>query len=217
VRRFLPLAIALSLLAAASASAVSDEAARVAPSGGCWQMRAAMPIDLYAAAGASDGRYAYVAGGYSSSTNQTLDTLFRFDPASNTWMTMAPMPTPAIMASAVYFPPTNEIHVFGGQHGVDGTNYAITRVYDVESDTWSTGANMPDVRTFMASAYDPLDEKILLVGGYRTGEVSSAQSQVWGVRPRVEYVRHESSADPACGRGRCLRLDRPPPLRRRRT
>ena len=183
MRRFVPLVIALGLLAAASAHAADDEATRAGPSGGCWQTRAPMPLALHGGAGASDGRYAYVAGGHSLSTNQTLDTLFRFDPASNTWTTMAPMPTAANMASAVYYPPTNKIYVFGGAHGVDGTNYAITRIYDVESNTWSTGANMPDVRSFMASAYDPLDQKILLVGGYRTGQVSSAQSQVWVYDP----------------------------------
>jgi hypothetical protein len=33
-----------------------------------------MPLDLYGGAAASDGTYAYVAGGHSFSTNQTLDT-----------------------------------------------------------------------------------------------------------------------------------------------
>lgn len=214
MRRFIPLAVTLSLLAAMSASAAGDEAAHAAPSGGCWQKRATMPIDLYAGAGASDGRYAYVAGGYSSGTNQTLDTLFRFDPTSNTWTTMAPMPTAAIMASAVYYPPTSKIYVFGGQHGVDGTNYAITRIYDVASNTWSTGANMPDVRSFMASAYYPADQTILLVAGYRTGLERPVTGL--GIRPCYKFVRHESSADPTCGGWRRLRPHWTFPLRRGR-
>jgi N-acetylneuraminic acid mutarotase len=122
VQRFLPLAIALSLLVPGTASA----SARVAPSGG-WQIRAPLPLDLYGGTAASNGTYAYVAGGYSFSTSQTLDTLFRFDPASNTWTTLASMPTAAIMASAVYYPPTNKIYVFGGEDAVSGTNYSITR------------------------------------------------------------------------------------------
>ncbi len=66
---------------------------------------------------------------------------------------------------------------------VSGTNYAITRIYDIETDTWSTGANMPDIRSFMASAYNPLDQKIYLVGGYRTGQITSVQAQVWAYDP----------------------------------
>ena len=45
----------------------------------------------------------------------------------------APMPQAALMPSAVYFPPSNKIYVFGGEDGALGTNYAITRIYDVAS------------------------------------------------------------------------------------
>ena len=39
-----------------------------------------------------------------------------------------------------------------------------TRIYDIATNTWSTGAPMPDVRAFMASGY--FNGKIYLVGGY---------------------------------------------------
>src|SRR5437870_3862983 len=128
MRRLCPLAVALALLLPGTASA--------APSGG-WQIRAPLPLDLLGGAPASDGAYAYVAGGYSFSTAHSLDTLFRFDPTANTWTTLAPMPNAAMMASAVYYPPTNKIYVFGGEDAVSGANYAITRIYDVASNTWS--------------------------------------------------------------------------------
>ena len=70
-------------------------------SGGPWTIRAPMPGDLYGGAAASDGTYAYVAGGYSF-TLGTLNTLFRYDPAANSWSTRAPMPDGFIMGSAVY-------------------------------------------------------------------------------------------------------------------
>ena len=63
---------------------------------------------------ASDGTYVYVFGGYSFTSVATLDTVYRYDPAANSWSTMAPMPTRALVASAVYYPPTNKIYVFGG-------------------------------------------------------------------------------------------------------
>ena len=93
------------------------------------------------------------------------------------------MPQAAIMPSAVYFPPSNKIYVFGGEDEALGTNYAITRIYDVAANAWSTASNMPDVRSFMASAYDPIDQKIYLVGGYNTGQITSARAQVWVYDP----------------------------------
>ena len=180
MQRLLPLAIALSLVATGVSTAAGDQ---TAPPSGFWEIRAPLPIDLYGGAPASDGTYAYVAGGYTFNPGETLDTLFRFDDATNSWTSLAPMPQPAMMASAVFYPPTNKIYVFGGQHGGNGTNYAITRIYDIGSNTWSTGANMPDIRSFMASGYFPGNGKIYLVAGYRAGVITSAQSQVWEYDP----------------------------------
>ena len=76
------------------------------------------------------------------------------------------MPQAAAMASAVYYPPTNKIYVFGGQDLIVGTTYNITRIYDIATNTWTTtGTPMPDVRAFMASGYNPANDKIYLVGG----------------------------------------------------
>ena len=87
------------------------------------------------------------------------------------------------MASAVYHPPTNKIYVFGGADPVTGTNYDTTRIYDAATNSWTAGAPLPDVRSFMASGYDTVGTCIYLVGGYRTGDVTSAQNQVWALCP----------------------------------
>jgi N-acetylneuraminic acid mutarotase len=157
-----------------------------APQGTCpapWQLVADMPLDLLGAAGASDGTFFYSFGGYSVTTLTTLDVVYRYDAVTNSWDTMASMPQAAIMAAAVYYAPTNKIYVFGGEDVDTGTNYDITRIYDVASDTWSTGANMPDVRSFMGSGYDPGSGKIYLVAGYNTGDVTSAQPDTWEYDP----------------------------------
>src|SRR5437762_7425215 len=142
-----------------------------------------MPVYVYGAAVATDGTYVYEAGGYSFSSGATLDVFNRYDPVANAWTTLASMPTAAFMASAVYYPPTNKIYVFGGEDAVSGTNYNITRVYGVASGTWSTGANMPDVRSFMTSGYNSANGKIYLVSGYNTGDVTSAQPNTWEYDP----------------------------------
>src|SRR5215475_351239 len=93
-----------------------------------WQDVANMPTDLYGAAGASDGTFFYAAGGYQE---QTLAVFNRFDPVADSWAAMASMPQAATMATAVYYPPTNKIYVFGGEDAATGTNYNIARIYDI--------------------------------------------------------------------------------------
>ena len=77
----------------------------------------------------------------------TVAVFNRYDPVADTWHPLPDMPQAAIMPVAVYYPPTNKIYVFGGEDGDTGDNYNITRIYDIASNTWSTGANMPDVHT----------------------------------------------------------------------
>jgi len=93
------------------------------------------------------------------------------------------MPDSNIMASGVYYPPANKLYVFGGEDPESGQNFNTTRIYDVASDTWTTGAPMPDVRSFAASGYNPGNGKIYVVAGYNTGTVDSAQDTTWEYDP----------------------------------
>src|SRR6266446_386350 len=151
-----------------------------------WAEVAPMPVDLYGAAGASDGAYFYAAGGYSFIQRNTLAVFNRYDPGTNTWAPLPDMPQAAIVAVAVYYPPTNKIYVFGGADGVSGTNYNITRIYDIAGNTWTTGANMPDVRSFSAGGYIPATGKIYVISGYNTGTVDSAQPNTWEYDPVMD-------------------------------
>jgi hypothetical protein len=145
-----------------------------------WHKIADLPQQLEAAACASDGTYAYVIGGYSFGNTNGFR---RYDPVAKTWTKLAPMPLAAAMASAVYYPPTNKIYVFGGENFDGGTNYEITRIYDIASNTWRAGAFMPDVRSFMASGYNSANGKIYLVGGYNTAFIESVQPDTWEYDP----------------------------------
>jgi hypothetical protein len=148
-----------------------------------WQLVTDMPTDLYGAGGASDGTFYYSAGGYSFSQGNTLAVLNRYDPVSDTWTPLADMPQSATKSVAVYYPPTNKIYVFGGEDALSGTNYNITRIYDVATDTWTTGANMPDVRSFAAGGYVSATGMIYIISGYNTGTVDSAQPNTWEYDP----------------------------------
>ena len=148
-----------------------------------WQTRAPMPADFYGGAMSSSASDAYIFGGYSFTTGLTMGELYKFDPAANAWSTLAEGTPPAIMAMAVYYPPTNKLYVFGGEDAVSAVNYDTTRIYDVASNTWSTGAAMPDVRSFAMSGYNPGNGKIYVASGYNTGTVDSAQPTTWEYDP----------------------------------
>src|SRR5262249_245056 len=66
---------------------------------------------------------------------------------------------------------------------VTGINYNITRIYDIASNTWTTGANMPDVHSFAAGGYIPATGKIYIISGYNAGDITSAQPNTWQYNP----------------------------------
>jgi N-acetylneuraminic acid mutarotase len=167
----------------------------MAPRGTCptpWTFIADMPIDLYGAACASDGASIYCAGGYSFSFPGLVPQLIRYDPSTNTWTALAPIPVPSSMASAVYYPPTNKIYVFGGSDPDAATVNNLNQIYDIASNTWSTGTLLPDVRAFMASGYSPDNGKIYLVGGYNTSTVDSGQPDTWEYDPVADTYTNKT-------------------------
>jgi len=96
------------------------------------------------------------------------------------------------MASAVYYPPTNKIYVFGGSDPDAQTVNNLNQIYDIASNTWSTGTPLPDLRAFMASGYSPDNGKIYLVGGYNTAFVDSGQPNTWEYDPIADTYTNKT-------------------------
>jgi hypothetical protein len=165
------------------------------PRGTCptpWTFIADMPVDFYGAACVTDGTSIYCAGGYSFSFPGLVPQLIRYDPGPNTWTALAPIPVPSTMASAVYYPPTNKIYVFGGSDPDAATVNNLNQIYDVASNSWSTGTPLPDLRAFMASGYDKTNGKIYLVGGYNTSTVDSGQPDTWEYDPVADTYTNKT-------------------------
>ena len=104
----------------------------------------------YRAAGnfaASDGTYVYSGGGFDESFTVHND-LVRYDPAADSWTTLAASPDYYVVAPAVYF--NGKIYNFGGyDQTFQATN--ATRIYDIGTNTWTpTGAQMPAASGGMA-------------------------------------------------------------------
>ena len=86
----------------------------------------------------------YVIGG--QDLNGTfLDTVYVYDPAGADgarWSTLAPMTNARAYAAAGVI--GDEIYVGGGWQG-GTTNLAAMEIYDVATDTWTAGVDLPDV------------------------------------------------------------------------
>ena len=95
------------------------------------------------------------------------------------WLTIAgsSIPIPFAAATAIYSPINKKLYVFGGAHGqtaATSVSFADTRIYDPATNSWSSGAPMPEARLLMAAGY--WNGKIYLVGG--------AESSATGVTER---------------------------------
>jgi hypothetical protein len=116
------------------------------------------------AAAAANGKI-YVFGGLSSG-GTALSSGEVYDPNTNTWSGIAPMPTALSGESAVA--DGSLIYVIGG--GTNGiANSAVTSVfaYNTTSNTWSTVASLPTAVDFATAGL--VDGKIVVAGGANSG------------------------------------------------
>ncbi len=187
VRKFaLALTVAFAgfsvLLGAGQAEGAGNRS--TANSGEAWETVAPLPQSVFGGAAETDGTFVYVFGGYHfpAAPGSTLNTVYRYNIATNIWTTLStsvPMPQAALVPSAVYYPPTNKIYVFGGSTRTPDpvVTYDVTRIYDIATNTWTMGATMPAPRSQMASGYNPANGKIYLNGGFGTATIDSVSTR----------------------------------------
>ncbi|HEY3227511.1 MAG TPA: kelch repeat-containing protein [Planctomycetota bacterium] len=142
------------------------------PSTGSWSAEAA---GYYFARGgnATDGAYLYVFGGYQFGVRPTFPSYYRaarrYDPASDTWTTLADLPndpsgiTYQYNAGACY---DGRLYSFGTSYS-GGTGRVLS--YSIADDQWSvlSGVTLPLNRYGAAAAV--LGDRICITGGYAGG------------------------------------------------
>ena len=62
-----------------------------------------------------------------------------YDPATNSWTTLAHMPTTVVNAASVAL--NGRLYVFGGNNGT--TDVAAVQVYDPHKNKWATFPSLP--------------------------------------------------------------------------
>jgi Kelch motif len=108
------------------------------PETNTWTPIALLPAPRGWFSAASDGTYIYLLGGVDQNFT-TTPTLWRYDPASDTYNTSLPSYTiPTYFHASVYL--NGKIYRIAGR--AIGTDYHV-EVYDIATNTWSMAANYP--------------------------------------------------------------------------
>lgn len=99
------------------------------------------------AVAAADGTFVYLIGGRPPSS--VGDELWRYDPGADSWTQLADMPTERATEHMAAHHDGN-LYVAGGRQGNSpgsGPRLADLEIYDISSDSWSSGASMPEARS----------------------------------------------------------------------
>jgi N-acetylneuraminic acid mutarotase len=139
------------------------------PATDTWTSGSPMPIGVASYASAVVGNKTFVIGGRNYNYDPSTFNLTQvYDTGTDTWSYGTSMFAPATQIEAgattgLYAP--KKIYVFGGLTFQDGESIstAITRVYNPETDSWSTGSSMPTQRVRFNIAV--VDDKIYVIGG----------------------------------------------------
>ena len=129
----------------------------VTASANSWVTKAPMPTARFAFGAAAVNGIIYAIGGIvvlPNGAETTTNVNEAYDPASNSWVEKAPMPSPNWLDSfgiAVY---PNKIYCIGGP---------ANNVYDPATDSWQSKTPMPTPRHFLDA--NVVEGKIYLMGG----------------------------------------------------
>jgi N-acetylneuraminic acid mutarotase len=131
-----------------------------------------VPRDHHAAA-AVLGKLHVVGGRLDGSYARNIDAHHAYDPATNSWAALPPLPTPRSGIAAAVL--RSRLFVFGGE-APTGT-FGQVEVYDAAGGRWSTFAPMPTPRHGLAAL--ALEGRIHVVsGGPQPGGSYSAAHEV---------------------------------------
>lgn len=156
-----------------------------------WSIGADMPTARGHLTASVAGDLIFVIGGRNGNSQNpggTLDVNEAYDPVSDQWQTLAPMPTARSAPAQATF--DGKIYVAGGEIP---QLFAVHEVYDVATDTWDGAPSMPIPRHGVAAV--ALDDRILLPAGgvvqgvlptamvdsFVPGRVAVPAASTWGI------------------------------------
>jgi len=143
--------------------------------GTSWSSIASVPVALEFPTAVSNGTSAYIIAGVDG-TGTSVNTLYRYNPGTNDYTTLATAPTATWNSASVYL--NGKIYKIGGyvSGGGSSTSSAALDIYDVAGNTWSSGAPYPVAQGWMSAFTD--GTYLYVAGGVaaETGSVPSTKT-----------------------------------------
>lgn len=140
-----------------------------------WSAGADMPTPRVGAGGAFIGNLFYVAGVQSrpglGDPYVHLNTLEAYDRNTNSWTTLAPMPTARSYPQVVAI--GGKLYVIGGTVAA-GVVTDVVEVYDPTTNTWANGTAMPTARSGPAGGF--AKGELHVTGGINGGILDTVES-----------------------------------------
>jgi len=187
------------LIYAIGSGTAANNAEVYTPSTNSWAPIAQMATPRYAGGVTvgADGLI-YVIGGYDmTSARAYLASVEAYEPRTNTWKTLAPMPARRALLTAVTGP-DGRIYAIGGYDEGRGTLRTV-EVYTPSTNAWAPAANMPSARYTLAAALGD-NGKIYAFGGtYNNEDLATAEefdpaTNRWTSLPKMSSPRSGHAA-----------------------
>jgi N-acetylneuraminic acid mutarotase len=143
-----------------------------------WTKKKNMPVPSHHVAVAELNGKIYVMGGFTKPPSGPsawipIDNAWEYDPASDAWKALAPLPTKRGSPTAAMV--DGKIYVIGGANGYEGAKetgihparphrvVGTNEVYDPTTNTWQTRSPMPTARNHVANGV--VNGRIYVIGG----------------------------------------------------
>lgn len=154
-----------------------------------WEARATMPNARSGFGIVTYETQVYVVGG--ENATGPLTQTARYDPATNSWAALAPLPVAVKHIAAAVV--GGKIYVPGGELP-SGAITTTLQVYDPRTDTWTTRAPLP--RPLSAYTLVAFEGRLLLFGGWDGAGYTNA---VWEYQPTLNVWAEKSPMPTARG------------------
>jgi N-acetylneuraminic acid mutarotase/glucose/arabinose dehydrogenase len=148
-----------------------------------WTTITSAPIALGELSGATDGTYLYILAGHTQ--NQDNDQLYRYEPATEIWTTLAPQNVVPLGNHVMTEYINGKIYLFGGVL-TGSTDSNALGIYDIASNTWSVGAPLTvlsSVYGIGSAATSVINGKMYVAGGIHNGNQSGNNDKTFVYDP----------------------------------
>jgi N-acetylneuraminic acid mutarotase len=116
--------------------------------GKSWKDARDIPVPGDHLAAVTDGTFLYALGGRTQEASANHNAVQRFDPATNQWTQLTPLPVANSDFGAAFV--GGQLIIFGGENGL--TVSGTVRAYNLASKTWSTLPSMAQARHGLGAA-----------------------------------------------------------------